>query len=723
MSRFEAKARELLFNDKKSEVFCDTFVYEPANVEEENLGNLYITGEILPEGGTTSNSSYLINLLASIIKREYYSNYKRPALESLESGLHKANVALAEFAENGSTQWLGNLNFICAVFAGDFIHLTQVGKARSLLIRGGEITDIGENLLSANQKPHPLKTFSSVASGKLEERDKLIFSTRGLFDILSLEKLKNLLDQSPIDEALIKIQEQLTSLERTPAIGALVLEIAEPQAESLMERKDLEAESKERLRLEEIVDSTPRVEEPFSQTEESPLPEEKRIRRSPLLRKWPGRVLPYLSIAGRGSLKIGQWLGKNLWQLSKKGFYQAKELKEPSLKLLAQAKSFPRRVPRYTSVAISSYLRLPRSSKILLGTSVVLALLFIISLGFLVGRKDNQENLTYYSSLLAQGLEKQAQAEAALIYQDENKARGLLLETRAIVSQILESGYLQTEAKKLEQKAFDQFEKLDYLVEVEPEIVAHLPEKAQGGEILKLKDNLYFYGPSDNSLYRLNPADKTLTSLKVGSINLGRFRLAVPIEEDNAIVFYTEGPGLAIYDATGDKLASLKSDFAFNNINIQDIANYGANIYLLDRENNQIIKQNKILGGYGESAGWLEQPANFKDAKSLAIDGAIYVLDSDGQISKYFTGKKEEFKISQPFKPLNQPTKIFTQPDMTNLYILDPNNKRVVVFDKEGSLVKQYASEKFDDLKDIWVVENQGKIYLLDGLKVFLIKM
>ena len=256
-------------------------------------------------------------------------------------------------------------------------------------------------------------------------------------------------------------------------------------------------------------------------------------------------------------------------------------------------------------------------------------------------------------------------------------------------------------------------------------MVIHLPDKAQGEEILKLKDSFYFYGSLDNSIYRLNPLDKIITNLKVGSSNLGRFKLATPIEEDKTIVFYTEGPGLALYDFLKNKLISLKSDFIFSRVNIQDIANYRSNIYLLDTKNNQIIKQTKILGGYGKAEKWIkpDQATDFSQARSLTVDGAVYVLKSDGQILKYFTGLKEEFKVRELFIPLNQPTKIFTLPDLKNLYILDPLNKRVVVFDKEGDLIKQYTSEKFDDLKDIWVLEKQDQIYLLNGMKVFLIEM
>ena len=54
------------------------------------------------------------------------------------------------------------------------------------------------------------------------------------------------------------------------------------------------------------------------------------------------------------------------------------------------------------------------------------------------------------------------------------------------------------------------------------------------------------------------------------------------------------------------------------------------------------------------------------------------------------------------------------------LYVIDPDKNRIVLFDKiNGSLIGQYISDKFNDLKNITVDEEEKKMYILNGDKIF----
>ncbi len=76
MSNLEIKALEFIIAPKneKQKAFLDTFIFEPENMDEQNLGSLYIIGEITD---ISANSEYLINLLVATIKKEYYFNTAR----------------------------------------------------------------------------------------------------------------------------------------------------------------------------------------------------------------------------------------------------------------------------------------------------------------------------------------------------------------------------------------------------------------------------------------------------------------------------------------------------------------------------------------------------------------------------------------------------------------------------------------------------------------------
>jgi hypothetical protein len=57
------------------------------------------------------------------------------------------------------------------------------------------------------------------------------------------------------------------------------------------------------------------------------------------------------------------------------------------------------------------------------------------------------------------------------------------------------------------------------------------------------------------------------------------------------------------------------------------------------------------------------------------------------------------------------------------LYILDPNNSRLVVVKKNGQYDHQYIAEKFKTVKDFIVDEESKKAYLLENNKIFTLEL
>jgi hypothetical protein len=85
----------------------------------------------------------------------------------------------------------------------------------------------------------------------------------------------------------------------------------------------------------------------------------------------------------------------------------------------------------------------------------------------------------------------------------------------------------------------------------------------------------------------------------------------------------------------------------------------------------------------------------------------------------YKTGKYQK-TITLDFFPFPENlTQIKTRVELPYLYLLEPSKKRVIVIDKSGKVVKQFQSEKFDNLKDFEVSDNGKTIYLLNGSELF----
>ena len=113
---------------------------------------------------------------------------------------------------------------------------------------------------------------------------------------------------------------------------------------------------------------------------------------------------------------------------------------------------------------------------------------------------------------------------------------------------------------------------------------------------------------------------------------------------------------------------------------------------------------------------------DFKDAKSMSVAYSIFLLNSNGEVVVYTSGNKGEFEITGLETPLSNPNEVVTYVDFENVYVSDSGNKRVVVLEKDGKFVKEIKSttgKDWDDLKNIGVSDDEKKMFVLSGSKVY----
>ena len=148
----------------------------------------------------------------------------------------------------------------------------------------------------------------------------------------------------------------------------------------------------------------------------------------------------------------------------------------------------------------------------------------------------------------------------------------------------------------------------------------------------------------------------------------------------------------------------------------------------MDKNNSRIIKYVSTESGFSATKDYLASDIkpNFSQAASMVIDGSIWILFSDGKISRYTSGKPDFFNLTGLDVNFISPTVLYTDEDCKNLYILDSGNKRIVVIDKDkklGEYVSQYVWEGLGAASDFVVDEGNRKIYVLSGGKVFSIDL
>ena len=190
--------------------------------------------------------------------------------------------------------------------------------------------------------------------------------------------------------------------------------------------------------------------------------------------------------------------------------------------------------------------------------------------------------------------------------------------------------------------------------------------------------------------------------------------------ENNKIILGNNA-GYLIYNLTDNTSQAFAFNKSAGNTQVQDVAIFTNNLYVLDTNNSQIFKYPGRGQAFSNGQTWLKENIDLSNAASFTIDGDIYLINNSGQISKLRAGYKEVFNYHQPYPALGAKATIKTFANSNYLYMIDPDNQRVIILDKEGTIKDQYTSPKFDQLADLAINADESGIYLLNGSRVYLL--
>lgn len=154
----------------------------------------------------------------------------------------------------------------------------------------------------------------------------------------------------------------------------------------------------------------------------------------------------------------------------------------------------------------------------------------------------------------------------------------------------------------------------------------------------------------------------------------------------------------------------------YEKTDLTEMKSFNSYIYFLEKENNQILRYH--VSNLSEPTIWIKErkPGNIT---SIAIDGAVWTLKDNNQIWKYENNEPVTDSLIELDNIYPYPkkfTKLKTSSE-SPLFVLEPRNKRLLIFSKEGTLREQFIFPNAKNLKDFTVVNK--KIYLLDGQKVY----
>lgn len=227
----------------------------------------------------------------------------------------------------------------------------------------------------------------------------------------------------------------------------------------------------------------------------------------------------------------------------------------------------------------------------------------------------------------------------------------------------------------------------------------------------------------DNSktLVEVDLGRKT-NNILAGATQLGVAR-ASSLNGENAFI-YSEDKGVLVIDTQNQKITTVAQpdpEWGY----IKDIVGFARNVYLMDTVKNQIWKYVPTSAGYSQKFTYLAEGAqlNFGGALQMKIDYSVWVLKEGPEILRLTAGVQDSFSVGgldENLKPLKS---LFADEDGEELYLLDSENSRVVVLDKNGMYLKQYTGDKFATADDLVVDSEDKKMYLLEGNKLYQLEL
>ncbi|MDD3190511.1 MAG: hypothetical protein PHI66_02360 [Candidatus Pacebacteria bacterium] len=767
----EIDIREIVYCQDDEKSFGDIFVYEPENIDEQKLGSLFIIGELRD---LSRNSSYIVNLLVSKIKKEFYLDTSRSPEEGLEAGLLRANEVLSDLAKQGHGEYLGKLNMVCGTYESGRFYLSQVGRVRSLLIRDGSLSEIIKE--DDSKTVSSTKAFDNIASGDLVDGDMIVFGTPGLSNLFSMEELRKMSVRLSLDEFALKLQE--SAEEEDEMVSALVIKMGSDKAaekigyteldldkdstvateehssevdeQAVTTTSETEEASEEEIYVDSGSEEDPRrqvsgeetegvsaygdvQEEDFSQEEKDAILSEniKKVSLSDIIKEYEKMD---------NSSKSGEDRDSGIERIiSKKEENSFEDLDESGIRTSDKIKAGVRKVVNKKNLhgAVSvlgsagkkvftakkeykvdregKRFKLPSAKT---AVYAVLAAAILFSLSHIVSNDKNPEqgenNIAYYQGLIDNSRSKMEQAEIELISDSSGAAGKLLVEARNLAMEVRGgSDALDVEAEEIINKAQEEIDRIDLIERiVDPEILTTF-NGADITDIVDFDGTFYVINEKEKAVYEVDSENGGLEKVTDFSGKIEKISFARNFQNQEILI--SDGSKFLSFNPGNGSIETVESNIAIGGV--KDFTTYSRFIYILSPSENQIYKYQKASAGFSGKTDWLNG-GDVSGAVSFAVDQYIYTLNSDGTVGKYFTGEEyvnangDKFAIDQPIDPISNPTLLYTETDQKYIYIVDGD--RILLFDKgSGDLVRQYVGDAFKNISDISVDAKESTLLVV----------
>ena len=740
----------ILTPGKKANTVCDIFVAQVDSHKEYLAGKLFILIEI---GENNANSLKIINFLIDTLSHNYYQSEKillREKITTLkvehifEAALAKTNKNFKDYLESAKIKIkLSDISITAGIIHNKKLYLSSSDKNKAFLIYKTQIKEKNKttedkkdfiykitdiiNQANSSTRTEEIKNkiFSNVISGKMPPQSYFFITNEALPEYLSKKQIIETITLLPPAGAIEQIKQTLAKINSYISFVGLIVksqEIAFNESKITIPTKS--SVEKSIINLNSTENATENLLSPtgiispkrwfrglsdkilnrnISQAMELGLKDKILVKRK----------TPVLNVL-KNIFFIFSALFKNIARLFK-NLSIKRNFKNISKPLKTKTGNF-------FSLFTNFFSDMSIKNKTLLFLGIAIIIIFSINLTLQKNKQETIELEENFDELKALIEQKQNQAEANMLFSNEGGAKKLYDEIKALMAELPQ----QTEEQIEQYSEFDEkynvflekIRRVERFANIEELInISNIAPNASAENIVYSQKNnkIYIADSQQKSIFIFDINDNTATTFT--DLEQENFGMNSATMINDSKIYYFGKNSLLIYDLKNNNLKNYSINI--NNGEIVDADNYNNRLYLLDKKNKQILRYNAANYSFTSPYGWIQEPILIDDFVSMSIDGHIYVLGKNNQALKYLRGQTLDFSLEAIEPPLVNPIKIQASQKNDYLYVLDPSENRLIVYDKNGQFIMQYMDEKFSSLKNFTLDEANIKIYLLNDNSVY----
>ncbi len=575
--------------------------------------------------------------------------------ERFENALREINHMALEKEKELDVKFMPNVHVLIGVVQKDYLFISQRGEAHGYLLRKRHVSSITEGLFDEKNKED---LFQNIASGVLEVGDNVVFVTGPLVQYVTPTDLAKIFSEQSLDDATKEL-EQLLRHDVEDQMAMLSFEVLEKTEEMKTVAAPV-AKMGDDIEEEEVEMAT------HAKMEEE---EEPRVSSK-------SRAKAHLS------------------------------------KAVERLRTFALNRDRFEAL---NKIRAWEKKKLL----SAIAALFIVVVGgtyLLQMTVGEQKKIDDLQAKLDQAEENVTLASTKGTF-DKASAAVLLDGAKTLAVEVLDSGYLGSDASQVLDDIQEQKDFLDNVFHVDDELklIADLSGKmTTGSQIIGLEnhDDKIVVFTDTQAFQVLTDQVQDPSTLESSE----KVIAARSFSDYNAVVLLTFGGKLLEYSEGNSQFADTADVQWKSGV---DIATYSNKIYILDAANNQIWKYQKGNTGYGAASAYLPEGQDLTGAASIAVDGKVWVLKSDGTLLQYYAGEAVDYTIKKaPLTTVESGVRVLTDLSTTRLYVLDSVGKRVLIYDKSTknddlTYSSQYVFDTLKgDVTDIYIDQTRNVLML-----------